>query len=609
MDQLIGDKVPLKLNIRYLEGTSLAIVITLIFSTFFALIGYLNILKIPLIIAGIVFCLFYIRSNKSKEVVGLNIILLMLFIVFSIIFFHSYTINAGRDNGVYLNSAILVSNTGSYYFKDKIIETFPGFVAVENELTTTQFLPGYIVYLSFFSSNIHLIYLGNGILYFFILFFIYSITKKITSERGAIICILLFSTFYTSLWIIRNTFSEILMSFLFWFSIYLLLKEDPQKKMWSILPMTLCLLVRVETLIYFVPFFCVYLFINRHNLLKNRKLFFSVASLLSVIFFSLLILLSLSPSYYTGQVNQGIQTLSNLLLHSGQENPRLQVYETYPYAYYLNRVLVSYNLVAYFPLIFILFPYLMRHKKSKVNIYLLLVIYLPSIIFIFRPMITPDHPWFMRRFWAVHIPLLLMLSIYMLHQFPRRVKVCYVLFLIISNLLMISPILSFSDDYNSIENIEDFLKGFGNNSAFIFPCGSGNTFSTYIYAKHGLNATVEPTYWPWLGDFYPNNKLNKETVTLFFGKNEKVYLVSLKSPDYLDTKSPISRLFDNADLNYLCKYNYSVKKLISSCDYVPQYLEGKATLELIASKCVDLPPSKIQTINKTFYIYNVNLSP
>lgn len=203
--------------------------IALIFSTFFALIGYLNILKIPLIIAGIVFCLFYIQSNKSKEVVGLNIILLMLFIVFSIIFFHSYTINAGRGNGVYLNSAILVSNTGSYYFKDKILETFPGFVAVGNELTSPQFLPGYIVYLSFFSSNIHLIYLGNGILYFFILFFIYSITKKIISEHSAIICILLFSTFYTSLWIIRNTFSEILMSFLFWFSIYLLLKECSQK--------------------------------------------------------------------------------------------------------------------------------------------------------------------------------------------------------------------------------------------------------------------------------------------------------------------------------------------------------------------------------------------
>ena len=429
----------LKFNTLYLEGISLVLVVIIMLSTFFTLIGYLNLLKIPAIVIGILFGLFYIKSIKSKKVISSNIILIIVLIVLITICFHSYTINAGRDNGGYLNAAILISNTGSYYSNDSILGTLPGFRNVGEELVTYGFLPSYPVYQSFFSFNIHFFYLANGILYFFILFFLYSITEKITSKRNAIIFILLFSTFYTSLWIIRNTFSEILMSFLIWFSVYLLIQENPQKKLWSILPITLSTLVRVDAAIYFIFFIFLYLFINKNNLLKYRKLFVIIIFMISIVFLSVFVIIN-NNSYSSSHVTEAIWNVKDLLSQlspsSSSENNIPNIYDEYPYTEYLYIVLNSYNLIAYIPLLCILFFYLMlRYKFIHKEIFLILILFLPAVLFIFRPMITPDHPWFMRRFWVIHIPVIIMMSVYILQKFPLPIRIFYVIFLLISNLV------------------------------------------------------------------------------------------------------------------------------------------------------------------------------
>ena len=589
-----------------MEGFSLALVSTISVSIFLALIGYLNILKLLPIAIGIIYGLFYIKSIKSKEVINLNILLVLVLIVVITIYFHSYTINAGRDNGGYLNTAIQISNTGHYFFSDNILETIPGFKVLENGLFTYGFLPGYPVYLSFFSTNIHYIYIANGILYFFILFYMYSITEKLTSKKNAIIFIVLFSTFYTSLWIIRNTFSEILMSFLIWFSIYLLLTEDSQKKRWSILPIALCTLVRVDAAIYFLSFSFVYIFINKGDIWRYRTLSIKIVLVLSIIFLSMFVLLN-HGGYSIGHVNEAIYNVIDLTSPSKIDEPN--IYDTYPYKTYLNIVLKSYFLIAYIPLLCILFLHLiMHHKSMPKESYMLLIIFLPAILFIFRPMITPDHPWFMRRFWTIHIPLLIMASIYILQKLPRSIRIYYIIILFISNIIMISPIIAFSDDYNSAQNMDDFIALFDDNSALIFPSVSQNNFANYIYAKHDMRATVEPAYWPWLGHYYPSDKLIIEPTNSFFSEDVDLYLISFIAPENINPKYRISKLFNNSDLEYTGNYEYSVRQLRPSCNYVSEYLEGTADIALIKSKCDDLPPSRIITINKTFYIYKVNRS-
>lgn len=211
-------------------------------------------------------------TESAAKIEKLDLVIVMVIFLFSIFlgYFH-HDLPRGRDDASYLSAAIKLSQTHSLSFEDKLTHVFTGFRNLGDDEFTSQFLPGYIVYLGTFYnlSGIISLFWANSLLIFLSLIYIYFIVKNLAGKRAAIISLLFLSTFYTTFWFPRRLVSENLFMMLFWAAAFLFFRSSEARlradHAWQnrrylisgLIPITLSLFVRGES----IGFMAVYLFI------------------------------------------------------------------------------------------------------------------------------------------------------------------------------------------------------------------------------------------------------------------------------------------------------------------------------------------------------------
>ncbi|MFH1597587.1 MAG: hypothetical protein ABIB97_00765 [Patescibacteria group bacterium] len=589
-----------------IESILLSIIICFIAQLFFLYLNLFQYTKYLSFLLIVIFIYFFRKYTSHSTEIKIKLIILLLIISFFTAFFTTKDINAGRDNGAYLNDSLLINKSNTYIYQDAVLATFPGFTNLEDGETVLGFPIGYSLFLTLFHlGKMSFLFLANFILYFFILYCVYKISSVLFERANPLYSVIFFSTFYTSIWITRNFYSENLTCFLLLGALTLLLSNNKNIKLLSAIPAVATLLVRLDTLIY-LPIFLVIYFIEikriKGRIEKKLVLFLFLA--LAIVFFAFYFYsVSINDEYLINHFKEFVSPIKNLFFEDNTTGITDFTNLHFPMGYYTLKVFSAYLLPVFFALaVFGLFRILRnRHRNTRYIIYTLLF-FAPSLFFIFKPMITIDHPWFMRRFYPAFIPLLIILAVSFFEKKLKKGDYIIIILLVIGNLVNVAPILFFRDYRDSPVMAEQLADSLPDDSVLIVASGSQNTLSTYMYINYDIISSIEPAYWSWLDRKYPNDLLTKQYILDNFAENKEIFVLSKVNPS-LEKGTSISNVFTNDELVYLKEYQYTTPAIKYSCDFRAEFLNQQANKEMIDQTCDDLPPTEISQKVINFYIY------
>ncbi len=533
----------------------------------------------------------FIRSDSlfsQLNLINAFLLLVSLFWLGSLLSFSPFPALSGRDEGSYANAAIYLAKEGNLFFKLPAFDllknegpahqalNFPGFV-VENGFLTSQFSPAYSVWLAvffnFFGSvssfawaNAFLILGGATSFYFFL-----RIWFPTWVSAGGFVALLSHFIFF---WFPRFTLSENLTFFLFTNLILFLAligkKRSSKIYFWVVIEIAILFpLVRPEG--WWVLFFLLtYGFLrkmrqnNRLSLTERikkirensfsapsvlkRKSFWQILFWLGASIFILIYTFKLQlPVYlrlFKDWINwsenksfyQGIKSNVSLDSLTGLKKAGLSFLPSLSHLEYFWKIEWIYGVLIFGIFAFILFflsffgSSLLKKRERSFIIFLFLVS-LPFWLAFFSPQISPDHPWFLRRFFSVILPSSLFLTILLAVRLGQKMikrKESYSLFLSIFLGLIIVPSL-FANAYFFNLKLEDgrsqALEQIGNyfqkdDLIFLSRESSGNgwkMFSEPLSSIYGLESAYV---------YSPENILNnREIINQYLRMGRRVFIV------------------------------------------------------------------------------------
>lgn len=479
-------------------------------------------------------------SAKSQDIAAICITI--LFCTIALVFHHDYS--KGRDDMVHLVSAHNLAKHESLLFTDSLGHTFTGFVEVGENLFTSRFLPAYITSLAPFTSTESpgSAHIANALILFFGFMAIYFTTKRLKNSNAGLIALSWFGTLYSTVWFSKRLNSELLFFALFWISIWFLLSSFQQKKqVWltlSFIPLTLLLLTRGEAFLFIISFIFFgglyawhYSKNNNHSFFRKRYFIFTIPSLANVFYFVYYI--SQYNSYYfasqTENILNGLSSISptqiilgitslillgiigfifkfkfNLIIKSKkQKGIALGILFSLLVIFLANKYFISidnlswkiYRLpfaievfVLYFYFIYILFILkgLLKRNFNKKHFYLLGIIS-PSLVFLFEHNIAPDQPWFMRRFFAVLLPFLIILASIAFSKSKQiiELKVLQFVAVLAINIIIALPVLFFVDNNGASTQIKTLAQKVSNNDIVLMQ--PGWDWQKWAYSLHFIH--------------------------------------------------------------------------------------------------------------------------
>ena len=404
--------------------TRLGFIISLILVVGFSLLVYdkysLFMTLLPLIVLVTLLYITYIliknkfslsldfKRNKTSYYVSLIVLLLCLL---NILFFHERWIIHGYDPGMYAQIGAYLVEHETHFIKDRFAKTFSG-VLEKNGRLVHGISPLYPVYLSMFFKYFSLtgFALGNSILHFVGIMTVFFILKKIKSERSGIFFVIFFTLNYYTLYFSRSTWGENLLFFLLWSGVYQFLKGIQSNRLdnclYAGLPISLLLVTRSEGIAYVMVYILAFLY---HVILKRLR-FASIASVLVLVLLIFVVHLKLT---YNEQImdntsklakfasNRVLERTVDITSHGKKFNEQIFIF------YYLYSIFNPVGLV-----LMGLLGTLNIFKESRQLrrfIFWIIILILPGIGFLYRPMVAMWIPWAMRRYWGVVIPLVIML--------------------------------------------------------------------------------------------------------------------------------------------------------------------------------------------------------
>src|SRR6266403_655133 len=209
-----------------------------------------------------------IKINENK----INYIVLFFIATFCILnsfFYSESTIEGVHDQGTYLESAVLLSKTGSFSIdsNDKpFVYTYPAWEYYLDGTTKNIFLPGNAIYLSIFYKLFGFtgVEFANSFLLFFSSSIIYFIIKKIFNWKTAFAWVLLFLLNFYTIYFSRSTYVENIQLLFTWFYVYLFIVGYKNKNfnfiISAFIPLMLLMTVRLEAFMY-IPMYIILLLI------------------------------------------------------------------------------------------------------------------------------------------------------------------------------------------------------------------------------------------------------------------------------------------------------------------------------------------------------------
>ena len=400
------------------------------------------------------------------------------------------TIFGGRDEGSLSNSAFLINQSHGLNHQSKLINAFgtiygegkalnfPGFFYQKNNdesfILKSQFLPGYSSYLANFAyaSNPNLLKFANALPLVIFLLAFYSVINALTnSTKSSILGIVLLASLVPVGLFYKFTLSEIFFASLLWPSLYFLINYLKTKKntsfslyYWLIfIPLLPTVFIRIEALGIIFTLVLILILKSHRQIQKPRYqtpiLLITLLSVLSLFLFGNFFIIAikglLGSLVGTPTGATSTQSTHSFIPKNWQD-------------LYLLKLFYSYNLI---PLFF--FAILGIWKLIKEKSWLLITpLFFFGItgLYLIDANISTDHPWMLRRFIFSIFPLATLYTIIFLHRYPLQRKILHTVIislLIISNLLMTLPFITFQQNLGLAEQVETLSKEFKSNDLIL----------------------------------------------------------------------------------------------------------------------------------------------
>lgn len=492
---------------------------------FLAIPGWLSVsaMIIVSVVAGALFIISFFTWPRPWALTKKDLLVIVIIVALTAfigVYFHDLPL--GRDPVSYSVAGIKIAETGSLGFHDILTRPYHGFTSLGDDNFTSQFLPGYNVYLAIWYAlgGLPGLMAANALLVFLTLLAIYLVTARLSSRLGGIAAVVLTGTFYAFLWFSREWASENLLALAFFAAAAFFVIGVRERKIgWLLagaLPAAFSILVRGEGLLY-VGFYAMAAIIAliwwRRQFLWSAK---RVWLLLILPVLPFLAFQLYSAKYGSGYVFEQGESIGNALASMlGKFSPWLlaigalailliafggKVLLSRKSAVFKNCVwlvvwavlglAIVAGLVAwwwysrqiplvkwstyrplfvlevfncYYLTIFLAVVYLGIIKKALPRlVYLLILLAVPAIVFVLDPYIALDHPWFLRRFVAVLFPLVFILSAVVLARWPwkRSLAIGAVVVLVAVNIAASWPILTFREYNGSQKQVAALAQNF-----------------------------------------------------------------------------------------------------------------------------------------------------
>ncbi|MDI6603125.1 MAG: hypothetical protein QME57_03365 [Patescibacteria group bacterium] len=587
-------------------------------SVFLEVYRYVSLLLISCLFLSLCFPL-YLASTKKLVFSHYDKIAVGISLFFSILngIFHHVTLWGGYDSGVYSFFAMHIAKKGSIFIPFRGYPFYAGFMEVAPHTYTAQFLPGYSVFLSYFYKigGLEGLFWANSLLLFFALLVLYLVGKILSSPKVGLIFTVLFSLHYNTLGFARETLSENLMILLIWLTFLLFLDGIERKNgdyiIASFIPLSLGLVVRFELLLYLIVFITVTVILwilnNKHrkyHLQFSEKAIF--ASIFVMLNFSILCLyLYLTRSRYCLMYLRAMWIKISSLITSffSSSSGVATSYPTYE-NYTLRYVFDCFNAYLIIPLLaFIVIG--LKYKKYNFKFLQLVLLSSPAFLLIKYPTISWVHPWFMRHYHVVLIPLLFLATSMGIDSVKSSKLKIGCIFLVITLFLATwAPLLVFAEEKYMRKRLDKIHRAIGDTNAALVVALQDHEIAEPLHFVYGYR-TISSNY----------EDLDTERVLQELENESDIFVISSKSDLNLENKYeilPNFRLFSDEELRMITAVREPtmiLRRIIAADRYTrPELIPPKPLHQgyaPIQRTIGELPPTDIQVVDKVLYVYKV----
>ena len=285
--------------------------------------------------------------------------------------------------------------------------------------------------------------------------------------------------------------------------------------------------------------------------------------------------------------------------------------------YFTIKILSAYLLLV--PLVLVILALAAKQiSASKQKLVYLTFLVSPSFLFLFDPFIALDQPWFLRRFYPVFIPYLLIITAWCVYHLPLS-KLCrrvLILILLASQLAIAGPIIFFKDNKGTVYQIDKLAAKLNSlsdkESHKLFLMTPGWSWQQWAYELHYLKSL----------DVLPKlDGISEEEFRIKLNEYDQVYIISQDRQDIflspyaeqpqstLENPNPEPiLLFDDNQLkllNYIRLEYPSLEKTCPMTSYI--FSQGEAiSPQRFSSHCFkEIVPVEIDYIVTDLYIYEL----
>lgn len=459
---------------------------------------------------------YYFIKKDLKLLPHLNILPLIIISFVCLIFiFFPHDIFGGRDEGLYANLAVYLTNHGNL---NTPLYLNPNPAIVQS---WTGRVPAYTTWLAiqniFFGQNWML--RSSVIPVFLGLICLYLATSFSGGKKVGLITLFLYTSCLPFLWLARETLSENLAFFLLWFlvlSLILFFKTKRNIYLSSLFLISwLFSFTRIEGLYIQITTLLAFIFIALiTKIISLRKTMFISLVYLFLIASTFLIFDRVSNEKY---LNIAVSSVTNQVTKefsftSVNQNKDIKLIDRIPA--FVTLMMAKYNLLLVLSSILLVIPIIIIDKKicfnNKIYFIGLLIIFSPEFIKVINPGISLDQPWFFRRYIYALIPLgYFCLSMLLNKIIKHRLLATIVIGLFFINIFFSRKIISLKNNWSLTKAIETIVKDVSQNDFIILRSHDilSNWYDPAIYLSYQKEIRSLPLNWVEIKNWLPKEKI------------------------------------------------------------------------------------------------------
>jgi len=429
------------------------------------------------------------------------------------------------------------------------------------------------------------------------------------NKRASLLSIFFFLVNYVTVWIGRWVLTGPLHLFLIWLGLFLIIygynKKNLDISLLSFLPISFLSLVRPEGILYLLSFslsILLILYKFKMNRIRYEITYSIVLFIASFVIFNCIVLY-----YYYNNINNVylyqnllaplVSILGRFLWLGGSAQAPINYLHQY-YLFYIFLVFMNYNLMPF--LILSVFS----SRKIAFKMFILILSVAPSFIFLVKQLTRISHPWFMRHFWPVFIPLIFLMASIGISNVISNNKYRVIIVSILTLLLLVQslPLLPSPSIVLTPNELERIASTFDQNDVII--TSLWDNLAEPLYFLHGLKG---------VSVYFEGRKTQYEFFLrdyLIQEKPDNVYILS-RFKDSPRTEFDIlahAKFFSDDEMELITSFTYTSYLIITGRlnhrDPSLDWGKIKESLEMVPPQTTTISKPKI-----VIYVYRVvNLS-